>query len=184
MFGGNTYGSDLASLDQYFSTLPCQQGLGGESRGREQTKQNPTQKLFQEAYVAHQVAGQPPLFCPPRVILERKELALLLSVVVSECASLEADITWLYATLMGKYLPHNQRKGPPHHPVGFLIFKAINSRNQRTQLIMDLAKLLGLEQKLMAELKSVTKLITSAFEKRNELAHAFWGTHDELYPEA
>jgi hypothetical protein len=124
------------------------------------------------------------LFCPSKVILERKELALLLSVVVSECASLEADITWLYATLMGKYLPHTQRKGPPYHPVGFLIFKAVSSTNQRTRLIMDLAKLLDLEENLMAEIKSVIRLIETAFNKRNDLAHAFWGIHDALYPDA
>jgi hypothetical protein len=134
--------------------------------------------------MAYQVRGTPPLFCDRRVILERKELALLLSVVVSECAGLEADITWLYATLLGKFLPHNQRKGPPFHPVGFQIFDAVNSTNQRTQLIKELAARLEISESLMKELNHLIKDIKRAFEKRNDLAHVLWGTHDDLYPNA
>jgi hypothetical protein len=93
--------------------------------------------------MAHQVPDNLALELPCKVILRRPELAKLMSVVASECAGLEADLTWLYATLLGKYLPHNQRNGPPIHPIGFQIFNAVESTNKRLQLIESLAGTLG-----------------------------------------
>lgn len=51
-------------------------------------------------------------------LLDRLYLAISLALVVSEWSRLESHLGFCYATLLGKYLPHNQRKDHRHIQLG------------------------------------------------------------------
>lgn len=117
-------------------------------------------------------------------ILKRPRLALRLAVIASEWVSVEIALTFLYGTLLGKYLPHNQRKGPPIHSAAFQIFDSVESVNRRTELIQKLAETLITRKTIIKELKeTLIPLVKKACTRRNTFIHAYWGTNDK-YPDA
>ena len=135
--------------------------------------------------MAHQAASNAHFELDEKVILRRPELAKLLGVLASEWANAEMGLSFLFATLLGKYLPHNQRKGPPIHPAGMQIFDAIESLNKRLQLIQDLVDTLLTKKSLVREFKKdIVLLVRKAGGRRNEFIHAYWGVNDEKYPHA
>jgi len=134
--------------------------------------------------MAHQATAGTHVELLNRRLLKRPELAALIGVIASQWAELESDLTFLYATLLGKYLPHIQEDGPPTHPIGFQIFDALENLHKRTQLIERLAEELIVNEDLVKELKDVLlPLIKNAGRRRNDLIHAYWGTNDN-YPDA
>ncbi len=117
-----------------------------------------------------------------RALLRRKELAALLGVIASEWASVELAMTYLYATMLGKYLPHNQRKGPPEHPIAFQIFDSLENTHKRLQLLDKLLNAVVTKKALRKEFKERTQpLIKKAADRRNSLIHSYWGVNDD-YP--
>ena len=135
--------------------------------------------------MAYQATSDAHVELVPRLLLRRPKLAQLLAVVASEWVSVEIGLTFLYATLLGKYLPHNQRQGPPIHPIGFQIFDALESLRKRLQLIERLAETLVTKKVLIKELeKKLIPLIRKAGDRRNDLVHGYWGINDSKYPNA
>ena len=89
----------------------------------------------------------------------------------------------LYATLLGKYLPHNQRKGPPIHPIGFQIFDTLENLHKRLQLTERLVGSLVTKTALVKELKKkLIPLVKKAGDRRNVLVHGYWGINETEYP--
>jgi hypothetical protein len=88
--------------------------------------------------MAHLAKSSAHVELPDKRLLNRPHLAILLGLVASEWANLENTLSFLYATLLGKYLPHNQRHGPPIHPIGIQIFETLENLNKRTQLLQKL----------------------------------------------
>jgi hypothetical protein len=133
--------------------------------------------------MAHKLRGNMLAFGAVNVMHERKELGLLLSVVISECAGLEVDLTWLYAALLGRHLSPQKRKDSPYHPIGFKVFKAVETTAKRLELIHDLAKTFNLDSNLMKDLEDLKAKVNKAFKHRNILAHSLWVINEE-YPDA
>jgi hypothetical protein len=75
--------------------------------------------------MAHQAPEDAHVELGTSYILKRPRLALRLAVIASEWVRVEIALTFLYGTLLGKYLPHNQRKGPPIHSAAFQIFASV-----------------------------------------------------------
>ena len=119
---------------------------------------------------------------PPRRLLERPKLAALLGVIASEWSALESHMTFLYGTLLGKYVPHDRLNGPPVHPIGFQIFETLPSQHLRKELIQKLAKTLIVDAVLLQELANLMKTLRIASDTRNELVHADWGINNDIYP--
>src|SRR6185295_11618751 len=103
--------------------------------------------------MAHQAPQDAHVELGTGTMLKRPKLALRLAVIASEWVSVEIGLTFLYATLLGKYLPHNQRKGPPLHSAAFQIFDSVESMNKRAELIVKLAETLITRKTLIKELK-------------------------------
>lgn len=105
--------------------------------------------------------------------------------MASEWGNVEVGLSFLYATLLGKYLPHSQRQGPPVHPIGMKIFRAIESIHKRTELLKQLAAELITKKTLIEELRDrLIPRIRKAAKRRNTLVHGHWGINDEEYPDA
>jgi len=119
-----------------------------------------------------------------KIILQRPTLASLLGCVVSEWSLLEQELIFLYATLMGRYLPTFEGYSLPLHPVGLQIFDAIETNHTRMELLRKLANYVLDESPLMAEVEAKTiPAIRQAAKKRNKLVHGNWGISGE-YPDA
>ncbi|MGH2354390.1 MAG: hypothetical protein ACRDJN_22515 [Chloroflexota bacterium] len=75
----------------------------------------------------------------PDAILERRELAALAANVCANWALVESDMMWLYALLMGRYLPRYEVPGfesaVPTHPVAYQVFDALNGFQPRLDLL-------------------------------------------------
>lgn len=56
--------------------------------------------------MAHEAKRGSPVCLPRRALLQRPKFATLLGLVASEWVSVEVGLSFLYATLLGKYLPH------------------------------------------------------------------------------
>lgn len=135
--------------------------------------------------MAHQIADGEYKFIELGDDVHRKRQALLylLGVVANTWSGVEFGMTCLYATLMGKYLPHNQKKGPPQHPIAFQIFDSLESTHKRLQLIDRLVDTLVTRKTLIKEYKKkLLPLVKNAAEKRNTLLHSYWGANDH-YPD-
>lgn len=133
--------------------------------------------------MAHLAKSGVPVCRPSKALLERQQFASLLGLVASEWVSLEVGLSFLYATLLGKYLPHSQRQGPPIHPIGMQIFKAIESIHKRTELLKQLSNTLITRKSLISELEKLIEQVRKAGKGRNELVHGYWGFNDEEYPD-
>ena len=119
----------------------------------------------------------------PRVLLERANLAALLGVVSAEWSNLDSHIMFLYALLMGRYLPSPPGFTPPLHPVALQVFDTLETQRLRLDLLEKLGKWLIKDEELLEELKSkVLPSIKRASKLRNALVHADWGIANE-YPE-
>ncbi|MFN6066847.1 MAG: hypothetical protein ACK45T_06715, partial [Pseudanabaena sp.] len=68
-----------------------------------------------------------------KIILQRPTLSSLLGCVVSEWSLLEQELIFLYAILMGRYLPTFEGYSFPLHPVGLQIFDAIETNHTRME---------------------------------------------------
>lgn len=119
-----------------------------------------------------------------KIILQRPTLAALLGCVASEWSLLEQELIFLYATLMGHYLPIFEGYSLPLHPVGLQIFDVIETTYKRMELLRKLANYVLNESTLMEEVEATTiPAILKAAKKRNKLVHANWGISDK-YPNA
>ncbi len=119
----------------------------------------------------------------PRVILERPQLAALLGAVAAEWSRLGHDVTFLYANLMGGYLPTLEGFVPPLHPVALRVFDTLETQYHRLQLLEKLAKWVVRDESLLSDLvDTVISAIRSAAKLRNTLVHANWGIAGE-YPD-
>ena len=135
--------------------------------------------------MAHLAKSSAHVELPDKRLLKRPHLAILLGLVASEWANLENTLSFLYATLLGKYLPHNQRQGPPIHPIGLQIFETLENLNKRTQLLQKLSDTLITNESLILEMKKdLIPKIKKAGSLRATLVHAFWGINDTEYPDA
>ena len=132
--------------------------------------------------MAHQIKQGISVEYRPRVLLERPALASLLGVVSSEWSRLDSEIMFLYAYLMGRYLPQIPGFTPPLHPVAFQVFDTLETQRLRLELLSKLAKWIVKDEKLLAELETVVITeIKKASKLRNTLVHANWGVAEE-YP--
>ncbi len=119
----------------------------------------------------------------PRVILERPQLAALLGAVTAEWSRLDHDVTFLYANLMGGYLPTLEGFVPPLHPVALQAFDTLETQYHRLELLEKLAKWVVRDESLLSDLvDTVIPGIRSAAKLRNTLVHANWGIAGE-YPD-
>jgi len=120
-----------------------------------------------------------------RLLEKRPELAKLLGVLCGQWSWLECNMSWLCSMLLGKYTPHNQRKGPPTHPLGIQIFEALPNIHSRLELLQGLAgNLIPPDHKLTKELKdTVLPSIKRAATRRNHFIHTWWSLSKE-YPDA
>ncbi|MGH8591923.1 MAG: hypothetical protein ACREXX_22195 [Gammaproteobacteria bacterium] len=133
--------------------------------------------------MAHQTKTGISVEYRPRVILERSELAALLGAVAAEWSRLEHDLTFLYANLMGNYLPSIEGFVPPIHPVALQVFDTLETQYQRLQLLRKLATWVVKDESLQSELENtVLPEICAAGKLRNTLVHANWGVSKE-YPD-
>lgn len=119
----------------------------------------------------------------PKIILQRPTLAALLGCVASEWSLLEQELIFLYATLMGRYLPIFKGYSLPLHPVGLQIFDVVETTHKRMELLRKLANYVLNESTLMEEVEATITAIFKAAKNRNKLVHGNWGISDK-YPSA
>jgi hypothetical protein len=89
---------------------------------------------------------------------------------------------FLYAYLMGRYLPQIPGFTPPLHPVALQVFDTLETQRLRIELLTKLAKWIVKDEALLNELNTViVPSIKKASKLRNTLVHANWGVASQ-YP--
>lgn len=146
--------------------------------------------------MAHQISSDVPVNSRHKEILKRRELAALLGEITNEWSALEADIMYIYAMLMGMFLPREKGErdpmtfrsllnDPPVHPVATQVFDTLENLPNRLKLLEKLATwTLRTDQALLERLKeTIIPLIKKTSRRRAKFVHAMWGTSDD-YPDA
>jgi hypothetical protein len=134
--------------------------------------------------MAHQIKTGVSVQYGPRVVLERPTLAALLGAVACEWAVLESKVMYLYAYLMGVYLPRVDGFEPPIHPVALQVFDTLETTRHRTELLRKLGDWVLKDDGLKKELNDgVIAAIRNAAKLRNNAVHSVWGVAKE-YPDA
>jgi hypothetical protein len=134
--------------------------------------------------MAHPARKNVPTSFGPKIVLQRPKLASLLGCVASEWSLLEQDVIFLYAILMGRYLPTFEGCSLPLHPVGLQIFDAIETTHTRMELLRKLSSYVLRESSFVSDVEgTVIPSIRKAAKQRNKLVHGNWGISGE-YPDS
>ncbi len=134
--------------------------------------------------MAHQIKTGVSVQYGPRVVLERPTLAALLGGIACEWAVLESKLMYLYAYLMGVYLPRVEGFEPPIHPVALQVFDTLETTRHRTELLRKLGDWVLKDDGLKKDLDdTVLAAIRQAAKLRNNAVHSVWGVAKE-YPDA
>src|SRR6476660_7367960 len=111
----------------------------------------------------------------PDHTLARPELAAEIGNVCANWNLVDQDLMFLYALLMGDYLPKMPGFSPPTHPVAYQVFDALNTLNPRLDLLEKLLSWRAAEDDVKLFREKIRPELRKRFAERSEIVHGNWG---------
>ena len=116
----------------------------------------------------------------PNLLLDRLDLAAQIANTCSNWVLIEQDLAWIYSLLMGLDLPTQSDGNVQIHPIGFLIFEALHTIQQKLDFLRRLLQWRKLEDELVHFNDALCKTIRKRANERNIIAHGQWGVSETL----